>query len=324
MNKRSVSGVCAVVVTYNRKKLLEELLAALEQQTRQLDALLVFDNFSSDGTDNMLFQKGFCESTEEGQLHKKADGSRVNLYYRNTQNSGGAGGFHDAMQITYDCGYDYLWVMDDDVLPSPDCLNKLMSYISPDVRICVPCRTDEHFCDCAVTKVNMRNPFAIRSFRKKKVVSNDISGEYIEIQDMPFEGPLIDASLVNEIGLPQKNFFLVMDDTDYAQRALKATKIFYIKNAVLHKQIIPKKDPKRRMDWKDYYSLRNHVWYDRLHAENIFVKYLRPRIMIFDLLLRAVYKRKWSNLKVLKRAYRDGMQGRLGKTIEPGTPGEKF
>ncbi|HMU10987.1 MAG TPA: glycosyltransferase, partial [Ferruginibacter sp.] len=46
--------VIAVVVTYNRKALLTECIAALRNQTRPLDAILVVNNGSTDDTEEWV------------------------------------------------------------------------------------------------------------------------------------------------------------------------------------------------------------------------------------------------------------------------------
>ena len=46
--------IVAVVVTYNRKKLLLECLNALFGQTNPLDEIVVLDNASTDGTKQEL------------------------------------------------------------------------------------------------------------------------------------------------------------------------------------------------------------------------------------------------------------------------------
>lgn len=43
-------SICAVVVTFNRKRLLLNCLDALKVQTRQLSHIVVIDNASTDGT----------------------------------------------------------------------------------------------------------------------------------------------------------------------------------------------------------------------------------------------------------------------------------
>ena len=90
--------VCAVVVTYNRKELLRQCLHSVLQQTRPLDCILVVDNASTDGTLDLL----------------NAEFSNVEQLKLPT-NTGGAGGFKAGMQWAYCKGYEWVWVMDDDI-----------------------------------------------------------------------------------------------------------------------------------------------------------------------------------------------------------------
>ncbi len=53
--------VCAVVVTYNRKELLIECLESLKEQSRTLDAILIIDNASTDGTPELLLKNGYID-----------------------------------------------------------------------------------------------------------------------------------------------------------------------------------------------------------------------------------------------------------------------
>jgi len=52
-------SVCAVVVTYNRKNLLIECLEALRKQTRPIQGIYLIDNASTDGTPELLLEKGY-------------------------------------------------------------------------------------------------------------------------------------------------------------------------------------------------------------------------------------------------------------------------
>ena len=99
-------SVAAVVVTYNRLPLLRQCLAALAAQTAQDLTIFLVDNASTDGT---------AESVAEMAL--------PNLVYRNTgKNLGGAGGFAYGVREAALAGYDALWLMDDDTLPTPTAL----------------------------------------------------------------------------------------------------------------------------------------------------------------------------------------------------------
>ena len=76
-----MNKTCAVVVTYNRKTLLEQAVKCLLQQTCPCDILIV-DNASTDGTNELI-------NTFTDQ--------RIS-YYNTGKNIGGAGGFNIGMK----------------------------------------------------------------------------------------------------------------------------------------------------------------------------------------------------------------------------------
>lgn len=106
--------VIAVIVTYNRIKLLKECLNAVLSQTYKVHKIVLIDNASTDGTAD-LFIKG-------GEYDKD-----VIDYRRMETNLGGAGGFYEGIKICRDMECDYVWIMDDDTIPYTDCLEELMS-----------------------------------------------------------------------------------------------------------------------------------------------------------------------------------------------------
>lgn len=67
-----------------------------------------------------------------------------------------------------------------------------------------------------------------------------LTKEQYFVADMPFEGPLLKTELVRTIGIPEQGFFLEYDDSDYAQRILQHSKIVYVTNAILHRQLVKK------------------------------------------------------------------------------------
>jgi rhamnopyranosyl-N-acetylglucosaminyl-diphospho-decaprenol beta-1,3/1,4-galactofuranosyltransferase len=87
--------VAAVVVTYNRSRLLLECLDALLRQTRPVDKIVLIDNASTDGTVEVLRSRGYL-------ANPKID------YQRSEFNSGGAGGFHDGMKRAHELGFDWI------------------------------------------------------------------------------------------------------------------------------------------------------------------------------------------------------------------------
>ena len=106
-----IGKVCAVVVTFNRVSLLCGCLNSLLLQTRRLDAILVIDNASSDGT-RAIIEREF-PSVEI-----------VTMPF----NAGGAGGFYEGIKRAHTAGFDWIWVMDDDIEVLADTLETMLGY----------------------------------------------------------------------------------------------------------------------------------------------------------------------------------------------------
>ena len=102
--------VTAVVVTYNRRDLLLESLAAVLAQARAPDAVIVVDNASEDGTAAAVRDR--FPAVHLAELRR---------------NSGGAGGFAGGMALALADGADLIWLMDDDTVPEPGALSALLA-----------------------------------------------------------------------------------------------------------------------------------------------------------------------------------------------------
>jgi dTDP-4-dehydrorhamnose reductase len=105
-----MSNVFAVILTYNRRGLLSECLSAVSQQTSPCDRIIVVDNGSTDDTLDML----------------RAEWSGRVTVCALPQNIGAAGGFNAGTRFAYQEGADYIWLMDDDVIPETDALERLL------------------------------------------------------------------------------------------------------------------------------------------------------------------------------------------------------
>lgn len=308
--------VLVMIVTYNRSKYLEKLLNNLKFQTQKLYGVLIVDNNSSDGTSDMLKEMNIVKEDSFNKLYEnELDGTKY-YYYRNSENEGGSGGFYMAFKLAGTLPVDYFWVMDDDVLPDNNCLENLLANMSDKVKVCIPNRSDAEFTDKAIVGFDLQNPFKIKSGKKTYVEIKD--QKYIPVVDMPFEGPLMKKEIVEKVGLPNKEYFIFYDDTDYAKRCLEYSEIYLIPSAVLHKQIIPRRNKSEHMNWRNYYDIRNSIVFDRKYGKNILVKKVRPIYLWLDLTLRAIFRGKYYNFKIINKGYKDGINGLLGKRVNPG------
>src|SRR5689334_11522676 len=104
-------SVGVIVVTFNRRDLLEQTLRCLEAQSYPLEKIIVVDNCSTDSTRDFL-------------RTKKTPKLEALLLEKNT---GGAGGFAAGIERACHLGFDLIWVMDDDVLPASDALERLIA-----------------------------------------------------------------------------------------------------------------------------------------------------------------------------------------------------
>ena len=100
--------VTAVIVTYNNLLMLRDLLRDLEHQTRKADEIIVIDNASSDGTDQIM----------------ERDFPTVR-YIRLAENTGSAGGYHEGIKTALEKS-NLIWTLDDDVRLHPDSLEQLV------------------------------------------------------------------------------------------------------------------------------------------------------------------------------------------------------
>lgn len=309
--------VCTIIVTYNRKQLLENLLEALAGSTYNINSIIIVDNKSTDGTACFLQERNIISGASEGKVTKNLwKGIEIN-YFLNTYNAGGSGGFAKAFSLVLDYDVDFVWAMDDDVLPDKNCLSQMIECIDEKCSMVIPNRSSGNFTDYAIQNYNLTNPFLfhINQCKRNMIRGADLREKYVRVEDMAFEGPLMTMNLIQKVGIPNADYFIMFDDTDYAHRALKYTEIRFAKDAHLNKQITPLKGPK--WTWKTYYVVRNATYFDRSYGQNAMVRNLRPFLRWCDLLIRACLKGNFYRIKWLNKAYHDGIVGCMGKTAEP-------
>lgn len=293
----SAETVAVVVVTYNRADLLERMLAGLAGLERLPDAVLVVDNASTDHTADVL-----AAATNPGLQ-----------VIRPAENLGGAGGFHLGVRTAHAAGWDRVWLMDDDVVPAPDCLTVLMAQ-DEDCLAAVREDTAGNLVEKAAVRFDLRNPLAIKP--KTEMVetaygSRERMPERVEVQNVAFEGFMLRRSVIDAIGLPDPSFFIFYDDVDYALRARRAGyRIWAVRDAVLVRQL----DFDQQHDlsgWKGYYMYRNLFVVHLRYGENRLVR-LKPWLITAAVVLLSPRRGGWSEARNVTRAMRDARGMRVG------------
>ncbi|MEG1616426.1 MAG: glycosyltransferase family 2 protein [Bacteroidales bacterium] len=294
--------VFAVVVTYNRLKLLQRNIDCL-RQNNPIATIVVVNNGSTDGTDVWL-------------------DAQTDLTVIHQENVGGSGGFFTGIQYAFEAGADWIWCMDDDVFPRRDCLEQLLVHsASSETGILAPRRLQEgkifthEFCE-----YNLTNPFA--SMYKGKLSKQEVTAP-TEIRGAAFEGLCIRREVVEQVGLPNRELFIFCDDTDYCLRTVLAGyKILYVPAALMDKEKFFSNDSwserNKKKKWKRFYQIRNSAYLNHRYGRNFSVRYLRSLIgvsgYIFTALCTAPFTDGYrlSDIAAFWKAYRNGISEKLG------------
>lgn len=274
--------IATVIITFNRLAFLKEIIQAVRIQSRKPDAIIIINNSSSDGTEEWLSYEN-------------------ELIVIKQPNVGSSGGQYTGFKEAFDRGFDYVWTMDDDVVPATNCLETLLKY-SDDNTIVTPLRfsTDgSPFLNDAIN-YNLTNPLS--SIWKDIYNSDNYKEEYTEAVGITFEGPLIHRNIIERIGFPEFNFFIYGDDTEYFIRAWRAgCKIRIINQARMNRKL-PAPDLKANWSWKNYYIIRNIIAIDKIHG-NLAVRIIRPFGYLLKWILRA---KSFNDIGTVFKAFVDG------------------
>jgi GT2 family glycosyltransferase len=181
-NQNGRQSVVVVIVTFNRPEMLCECLVSLLNQTHPVTHILVVDN----------------ASTVEAAEHLRAVGLASNPkieVLRLNQNIGGAGGFVAGIKHAIDKGYDWCWLVDDDVFVEEQCLETLLKFSQANVLMPARISNPFHNYQLPTISLDFRTPFG--RFRKRRKLFTFTDGHLhgalpsYEVQDFCFEGVLI-------------------------------------------------------------------------------------------------------------------------------------
>ncbi|WP_051371791.1 glycosyltransferase family 2 protein [Leisingera aquimarina] len=109
-------SISAIIPTFNRSRYLGEAIAALANQTRALDQIIIWDDGSTDGT------------AEAVQQALSADLNGVLQYFK-AENQGKSAALNAAMKHAQG---EYIWICDDDDVACPDAAEKLAHILDTD------------------------------------------------------------------------------------------------------------------------------------------------------------------------------------------------
>lgn len=233
--------VVAVVVAWNRRELLQRCLDGIGTQRRPADVVLVVDNASTDGSGDLAAGHPIVDEVISMPV-----------------NTGGAGGFTAGIAAAVQRhGADLVWIMDDDTVPTPGCLEVLLDTrtLYPGQLALLASRADwtdgrEHPMNTPRTRVGASKR---ESARAEELGSRPI-------RSSSFVSVLLDAGAVKSSGLPVADYFLWNDDFEYTARLLRRRHGLYVPAARVNHLTKVFGDSAADPGPRFYQEVRNKTW----------------------------------------------------------------
>ncbi|WP_017444358.1 glycosyltransferase family 2 protein [Gayadomonas joobiniege] len=285
-----MNNVCAVVVTFNRRALLQRCIEHLLAQSSPLAGIVVVNNASEDDTQSYL----------DG-LH----GQPVPIFpVHMTTNTGGAGGFHEGLKTSVELGFSHSWIMDDDALPQADALQELLLAEKKVV--------DKYgFLTSKVVSEEgeVMNVPEIDFSPNSTGYSNwgeRIEDGLIAVENATFVSVFLPNQHLVENGLPLKEMFIWGDDTEFTVRLSQKYRCYLVnKSIVVHKRVLKSglsiitESADFRLGW--FYLLYRNQGYIKLkfYGRKVWLNYVCENLKHIKQILLHAEDRKLKRIKLL-------------------------
>ncbi|MFQ5873295.1 MAG: glycosyltransferase [Dehalococcoidia bacterium] len=287
--------IAAVVLTFNRRELLWQVLESVMGQTRPVDEIIVVDNASTDGTPSML-REHFPQVT----------------YLLMVENLGPAGGRAAGMKAAYERGHGWIWLCDDDILPERTslerCLESALKLKESRVGIISP-RCD--YTGYASSGVGYWRARFVPASQSQTTCS-------YEVDLVTFSGALLSRDGVAAVGYPRPNYFNSWEDLEYCIRLRAAGyRIFVLPRVLMHH--LADHGGRSLPPWRGYYQTRNHLAMALEHRSirEIFWWAVRQVKFVVATVLYLDSKAERIRLRALGSWH--GLRGKMGRTIDPAS-----
>ncbi len=288
-----MNNICAVVVTYNRKELLQGCIRALMAQSIPVD-IMVVDNASTDGTKDVL---------TEWIRDKKI------IYYNTGDNLGGAGGFYCGIKKAMRQSYEYLWLMDDDTFARHDAAKQLydaalilkneFGYLASTVFF-----NEKELCEMNRPGVSSK----WYSMEKYQFMKKGL----INIYYASFVSLFLRTEVVEQVGLPLKEFFIWNDDYEYTTRISKLYENYLVCDSVVeHKMKLNQTtdiltDHSERIE-RYFYNYRNGFYIAKRDGHKAVIRYILTALLVLSRILFGKSRLKGKKCRIVIKGMMTGI-----------------
>lgn len=289
----NLNKTVAVVVTYNRRELLKKCIEGIRGQKDATCDIIVIDNHSTDGTGDMLLPL-----IDAGVIQ----------YYLMDSNLGCAEGTMRGMEIAVKKGYQYIWIMDDDVFPHD---NTLAILLEKDKKLHGDwgmLSSIAYWTDGSLCKANIQKK-GVFSFLKK----SDYKKELVPIKMSSLASMFIKSDVIKDVGLLIGEYGIYTEDYEFTNRVAKKYPMYAVPaSKVTHamkvnmKVNIAKDSPDRMYRYECLY--RNDVHCYKQYGVIGYLYLLLKFVHAILLIALVAQDNKRGRIKMVANGYREGFK----------------
>lgn len=288
--------VGVVIVTWNRKDYVLRLLDTLSSNAYPNWQVLVVDNASTDGS---------AEAIKARHPWARCVVSAVNL--------GGSGGFNTGLTVFLDeGGYDYIWLLDNDVEVEPGALEVLVEALESDrtaavagshmIQLDNDQTTNEIGADCNLD--DGRLELCLHGSRQWFHRSEVYEVDYVAACSM-----LVRFDVMKKVGI-MTDYFIHFDDVDWCLRFKEAG---YRTIACAASRIRHLSGRSKRVTWILYYDVRNMLYLQERHGEFGRLFFIRAFAKAMGRGIRDEFSGKSYYCRLSELGWRDFLRGKTGR-----------
>ncbi len=235
--------VVAVIVTRDRRDLLEECLQAVLAQTAPPARVVVVDNVSIDGTLEMVRER--FPDVELVALER---------------NEGPAGGFHEGIRAGMSGTGDWLWLMDDDTIPALDALEQLIGPLEELEGLPEPSLLASKVVWSDGTLHPKNLPWARLDEGSIETFVSAVDRRLVLLRVASWVSILVSRAAVEQHGLPLKHYFIWGEDGEWTARLLKHGAGYMVPASLVHHKTPEKVSVHRQGSDQYYFEVRNKLF----------------------------------------------------------------
>lgn len=292
-------NIGVVIVTYNRKEMLEQTLKQFSMQTKKPAYIIVVNNASSDETEHYL-----TIWEEENEDYRKIV---LNL----KDNIGGSGGFYEGLKYSLKCDADWVWVSDDDAIPEINAIEESYNYLESQKenlnQISAICGQVINY---GKIDINHRKNYFAKGIRilELPIPEEEYEKKEFELNAFSYVGTIISREKLKQVGLTLKDYFIWWDDTEHSLRLSKVGKIICVPAIQIHHDV---GSEGIEVNWKTYYGFRNMTDMYRRHMPMPCFVYFSLKVIIKTTIFSILHKRSMEML-LLKKGFLNALKGEFG------------